>query len=669
MTGAPIIADLGSGRVEMGAGATADLWLRFYPASGPGWQATFSAHELLSIDISPGAVTFSYRATGEPLPTGPLVITARLSAGAECGGCPTVNLVLTAPADYPLDEFADPLICPLEAESSSPDWRFLVPDGEGLLLHGDGSGPGWRDRVAFHQLRITLPGAGLLHSAGAGLLVLAVGGHDHAVDLRPSRAEAPGLRLVNLATLGQWGYRREWRLVTLSDGGVIAAAHVLREHLRQQGMRLYSRSEKLAGSALSERQRRAVGGTVVWCHFDTLEGGLMDDLRAAGLRSVVVMGRPVDEAARTARDRAGFPGGPYFQTYDVFPPGSVTELGWRGTYPPEGSSDGWPDDLIRTQAGWLDPAWVYLPFRKGERFWQVQEVRAADGTCQPRWQAQHRQLPVQSYRRCPARHRAVIDTHADALLDREKASAVFYDIATAMWGLECYHPDHTADRRLDVGHRIDALDAMARSGRAVFSEAGKWWGIDHVAGFEGLLSYDQELNPDNVQLTDYPEDLRRRSFEFDLRHRVPLFGLVAREAVTRTLWWGTAQDRHAHTWAVKDAFAALYGANPIFVIDPEHALRPGTDRWRKFLATARAFDVLADLTRDARIVDHHTEGAQLGRTEFEGGATVEANVGFTTAGGLRPGEFVVRDGASRVAAAVRGSKPARPEPEPGATAR
>jgi hypothetical protein len=218
-------------------------------------------------------------------------------------------------------------------------------------------------------------------------------------------------------------------------------------------------------------------------------------------------------------------------------------------------------------------------------------------------------VQVRSYRRYPSRHRAVIERHALSMPDTVGAGTVF-------------------------------------------SEGGKWWAIDDVNGFEGSFSCDLEPNADCLQLTDYPEDPGRRAYEFNLKHRVPLFGMVARHAVTRTLWWGTGQDRHLATWAAKDALAALFGAKPIFLVDPDHLLTPGTPRWERVIRTVRAFDTLAELTPDARVVSYETAGPHVGRTEFEGGASVEANVRFNAQDGLAPGQFIIRDATGRTVLSV-----------------
>lgn len=625
--------------------------------AGPGWVASFGPDaRIVRSRAGGGSLEFTYR----PYPLagigghGVLEVTLRVIVDDEArAGRSAVTLTMDATPNYPLAELIGPVLRPRTAASSAGEWNFLVPDGEGLWLRGDGTGYGQRPRVTFHDHRITLPMTALVNDAGATLVVTAVEGHDHAVDVHTGRDEKlPGLGLVCLSAMGAWAYRREWRVVTQPAGGLAAVADAVTEQLRRGGLRLRTQTEKMREHGIPQRIRESIGGTVVWCHFDTLTASIVADLQAARLRSVLVLGRPADEHARAALLTSPYASGPYLQTYDVFPTGSVQELGWRGTYPPEGASDGWPDDLIRDMNGWLDPAWMYLPFPRGATFWEMEEHLAADGTVASRRRYVHDEVQVRSYRRCPSRHRAVVDSRGLPTLDALGASAVFYDIATAMWGLECYSPDHPCDRRQDAHYRRDALAALGAGDRLVFSEAGKWWAIDDVNGFEGLLSYDQELNEDCIQLTDYPEDRSRRTYEFDLGHRAPLFGMVARHAVTRTLWWGTGQDRHPATWPAKDALTALFGANPILVVDPDHPLAPGSERWRRFSRSAAAFDVLRDLARDARITSYETAGPSVGNTEFEGGITVEANVGFTSAGGLAPGEFVVRDAKGSTVAAV-----------------
>lgn len=558
-----------------------------------------------------------------------------------------VQLTVSAPADYPLAEVPLVTITPTGDGSARDDWRYLVPDGEGLWLSADGTGPGWRPRVVFHNHRITLPMTALVDGSGAGLMVSAVEGHDHAVDLTAgaSPQQLSGIRIVALPSLGEWRYARQWTIATVPQGGAAALADELSRQLREGGYPLRTQSEKLEARGIPQSLRASVGGTILWCHFDTLAAPLVRGLRDAGLESIMLMGRPADAEAAAAITATGFATGPYFQTYDVFPTGSVQELGWRGVYPPEGSSDGWTDDLIHDLSGWLDDAWPYIPNVEGDEFWRSEPYLDASGAVASRPRAVHDYTPIRSYRRCPSRHRRIVEQHGLPMLDRIGATGVFYDIATAMWGLECFSKHHVVDRRDDVGHRREILDLIGSTGRIVHSEMGKWWGIDSVNAFEGLLSYDADPNIATIQVSDYPYDPNRAPGEFDLEHRIPFFGMVARHAVTRTMWWGTGQDRHAETWGSKDALTALFGANPIYIIDPLHPLEAGTPKWERFVATTAAFDTLREASLDNRVVSYETDGPTVGRTVFENGVSVEANVGRTAAGGLAAGQFVIRTAA------------------------
>ncbi len=570
-----------------------------------------------------------------------VTLTLQVSPGSSKGET-TVDLTMDAPLDFPFDELAGPILAPLRGDTTR--WNFLVADGEGLRLRGDGSGPGARSRVAFHDLRYTLPMAALEHDAGPTLVVTAADGQDHAVELHAGTdEEPPALGLVCLPALGGWAYPRSWRISVTGDGGLTAVAGRVAADLKRAGYPLMGQADKLAARGVPESQWSAVGGSVLWAHFDTLTATLVRNLTEAGVQSLTVMGRPADNDAAAALATAGYASGPYQQTFDVFPPGMATELEWRGTYPPEGATDGWPAALIRDMQGWLDPAWLHLPFPPGERFWHFEERLERDGQVRPRSRALHQQLPKRSYRRCPTQQHDVLERYVLPVLNRMSSTAVLLDIAGAMWGLQCYSPDHPCDRRDDEAARRDILATLAETSRVVHTEGGKWWAIDQVNAFEGLFSYDQENAPANRQLLDYPEDTTRRAYEFDLHHRVPLFGLVARHAVSRTMWWGCGNDRHPGTAASKDALTALFGANPMMVVDQEHPPVPGLPRWDSAVARMRAFDALRDVSFDSSISSYHAEDGQLGRTEFATGASVEANTGFVPAGGLAPGEFVVRD--------------------------
>jgi hypothetical protein len=247
---------------------------------------------------------------------------------------------------------------------------------------------------------------------------------------------------------------------------------------------------------------------------------------------------------------------------------------------------------------------------------------------------------TQGYSRCPVFYVERARASALPMLERDGCSGVFYDVLTAAGAKECYAPEHPCDRPGDQRRRQAAFAAVATTGRYVGSEFGRWWALDVVHGFEGMLT-DGEWDANHSVIGDYPFRSEWYDSQFDLQRRVPFFGMVARECVARTLWWGQGNDRHAESWGAKDALCAVYGGNPIFVADPSHPIAPGADRWERFLQTARAFDELWRRTAGARIVKHEVLGKHVAVTEFEGGAAVHANTGPSPADGLAAGSFEI----------------------------
>jgi hypothetical protein len=120
--------------------------------------------------------------------------------------------------------------------------------------------------------------------------------------------------------------------------------------------------------------------------------------------------------------------------------------------------------------------------------------------------------------------------------------------------------------------------------------------------------------------------------------------------VASTFWWGRGQDRHAETRRAKDAFAALAGANPIFVVDPVHPLTPGSLRWDAFVQTAKSFDALRSQIFGVPIDYFETFGSHLAKTTFENGVTIEANVGPEASDELSAGEYRVRTPSGEIVA-------------------
>jgi len=576
-----------------------------------------------------------------------LTLSARLEVDAAFPGARFCALELRcADPDFPLEDLAFPDALTVDAPGAAGAWRYLLPYGQGILVDSAGTAPHAMKRVDFHDYKITMPLAAALAGTAAAVMVFSPQGHDHGIG--PLYDGRIGLGLVQLASLGTWRYDRAWRIVSIAEGGVNALAKLARAEMRRAGFALKSAAEKAA--ELPATIQSALGGTHLWCHADTLTSRLVGDLAGSGIRSLLVMGRPADTGATAAINAAGFASGPYFQTYDVYPPGSVRELEWRNTYPPEGASHGFPEQLRRNRDGFYDYAWVHLPMRHSDHHWVFSDALGSDGKVFRRTHAIHEEYPVQSYRRCQVFHREVIAAHGLPMLDRLGSSAVFYDICTTMLGLECADPKHLCDRRQDVALRRAALEMLIDTNRIVLSEDGKWWAVDHAHGFEGGLNYDGMESLDNITLTDYEFNPHNWQTEFNLDYRVPFFSMVMGFTTTSTFWWGRGQDRHAETRRAKDAFAALAGGNPIFVVDPAHPLTPGTPRWTEFVATARAFDALRAQVFGVPIDRIDVADAHRARTVFENGVVVEANVGPRRSDGLGAGEYRVHAPSGEIVA-------------------
>lgn len=577
-----------------------------------------------------------------------------------------VRLRLQASSEEPIDTLAipGPLHTPFDREGAG--WRYILPDGQGIIADPYDDPPmvddvimgrGVLDEIIFSDYRKTLPIVAAVHDQGAVLAVSTVQGHDHAV--RPffgedAAADGVGFRISQLPSLGTWRYDREWTISSVSSGGVNSLAQLARDEVRRSGVKLTPINQKL--QALDSVARNGVGGTHLWCHMDTLTSELVTNLHQAGIRSLMIMGRPADDTVVAKAHAYGFSTGPYFQTYDVFPPGTVHDLDWRNTYPPEGSTSGWPETLRRDEHGFLDAAWVNLAMTDSRPRWVPYLATSVDGQVR-RWRATFAEQSVQSFRRCPRHHAKVVRQYTLPTLDDLGSSAVFFDIATTMFGLECFCTEMNdcdpCDRRADVEHRLECLQLLRDDGRIVSSEDGKWWALDHVLSLEGALNFDGLENINNITLTDYPVPDDPWTAELSLDRRVPLFALVAGHTADATLWWGRGQDRHLETQHAKNALVALHGGQPIFVVDDLHPINPGTARFDFVVETSKAFDVLREATMGVGMLHYERLGKSAACTTFENGTRVFANLGKQPEAGLEAQSFEVFDRDGRLLCALR----------------
>ncbi len=556
---------------------------------------------------------------------------------------PGMTLSLDGPPDYPMEELALPGPFRLDMNAGQAgDWRFVLPIGEGLALPADRQTP-FLGRVNFWDS--PLPAAALMQQpfkTGAALLLVACQGHDHAaLPLIAENGQGPGFNLSQMATLGRWGYRRSWRVIYIPHGGLSALAAKIRQEINRMGVAIPTLQEKLSQSGVPANLHGSVGGTHLWWHSSKIPVRLIRNLYAAGLKSVVLLGRVADGSDTAAKAAAaGYIIAPYFQTYDVFQPGFGKELEWRGVYPPEGATHGWPAQLIRDMQGWYEKAWTHMPCRHAEPHWRMKPFLAATGDMQQRAIATHHEHITSTQRRCPVFHADLFRRYASPMLKRSGYTGVFCDILTAMPGRECYSEEHPCDRRRDVQERRKVFAEGLKSHHLFLSEGGRWWALDLAHGFEGVLSFG-EGNINNNTLTDYPFDPAWYDTQFNLDIRVPLFSMVARHSVTQTLWWGHGQDRHAQSWDAKNALCALFGGNPIYIADSTHLMEPGTPKWNRFVAGCRAFDTLRAATWGAELTQYETLCKHVAISTFANGVSVKANIGPVAAEGLAPGSFSI----------------------------
>lgn len=558
-----------------------------------------------------------------------------------------LTIRISAASAYPFDELTLP--GPVRLARPSTRWHFLAPRAEGEVLPADGADGARSSRVAFWDNGISLPMVALLdgrHAQGGSLFAFAVQGQDEAVDmLAPDAGRGPGMALVHAARMGRWGGDRVWRLVWVQRPGLVALARSVRAELRASGFLLQTLPDKLTAHGVPAALQESIGGTHVWWSLGTVPPAFAADLHRDGLRSVALMGSvtPGSDAARELA-AAGHVVAPYFQSTDALPPGSVELREWRGTYPPEGTHDGWPDQLLRARNGHYEPNWLHFPNADGLPVWAAEDHLGIDGAPARRDRMVRDVHFTQGYLRCPRFHGDVAERHLLPLLDRDGYGGVFYDVLTAHHTSECYASGHPCDRAGDVEMRLRALRRVTAGGRFVSSEFGRWWAVDDLHAFEGILTYG-EWDANHAVLGDYAFRDEWWDTAFNLQRRVPFFGLVARQCVARTLWWGQGQDRNVESWGAKDALCALFGGNPIFVVDPLHPLAAGSPRWNRFAGTVRAFDVLRAHTWGRAIDAYEVQGKHVGITTFEGGATVRANLGPEPAAGMAPGSWELYDAA------------------------
>lgn len=203
-------------------------------------------------------------------------------------------------------------------------------------------------------------------------------------------------------------------------------------------------------------------------------------------------------------------------------------------------TEGYPEGLVKTKDGKFVPAW---------------EMTGPDG---------------KSYvgaKLCSAAGKKLIEQDLPDELSQKPYTSRFIDTLPATELRTCFNPLHPQDRS---GDRVNRTAILEFSSRYVLTgaEKGTWWAIAPCHYLHGMLSLnpyppadDIGANPSRPLNEVKPDYLR---FDVSPVHRIPFFGMVARDAVLPTWYWGDGNNKHTGTWREKDLFTVLYGGMPMW---------------------------------------------------------------------------------------------------------
>jgi hypothetical protein len=205
----------------------------------------------------------------------------------------------------------------------------------------------------------------------------------------------------------------------------------------------------------------------------------------------------------------------------------------------------------------------------------------------------------------------------------------FIDTTTASPWRECYHPEHPQTRGESRQNKMELLRVVSEEfGLVTGTETGHDAAVPFVHYFEGMLS----LGP--YRIPDAGRDMRRiwdevpervRKFQVGHRYRLPLWELVYHDCVVAHWYWGDYNNKLPAIWDQRDAFNALYGTAPMYMLD--WAL------WRqnkqRFLQGYRTTSPVARAVGYAEMTDHRylVADRSVQQTIYDNGVTVTANFG------------------------------------------
>jgi hypothetical protein len=429
---------------------------------------------------------------------------------------------------------------------------------------------------------------------------------------------------------GRFAYTRRMRYVFLAEGGHVAMCKRYRRYAQEIG-RFRTLSDKRAENPNVDR---LIGAVNLWT-WERWPRYLAQEMHDMGLEHVlwseVRAGKGVDPAVDVrAINDLGYLSSVYDIYQDVMDPANYDKLRFVHWRWPEAA---WPDDLMIGPDGDWRKGWKI----KSKEFEQDSKWYPCGVVCD-------RQAPPY------ARERIAQE------LETLPYTCRFIDTTTASPWRECYHPDHPQTRSESREHKMELLRLVSEEfGLVTGCETGHDAAVPYVHYFEGMLS----LGP--YRIPDAGRDMRRiwdevpdrvRKFQVGHQYRLPLWELVYHDCVVAHWYWGDYNNKLPAIWDQRDAFNALYGTAPMFMLD--------WPMWRRdkarFLQSYRTTSPVARAVGYAEMTGHRflTADRSVQQTVFESDDALP--VAVTVTANFSEEAFALSDGTvvSPVSAHVAG---------------
>jgi hypothetical protein len=261
--------------------------------------------------------------------------------------------------------------------------------------------------------------------------------------------------------------------------------------------------------------------------------------------------------------------------------------------------DGWPDDLVLNPDGSRLPGWVDRVNGKDYPGGVISSGRSLV------WE--QKKVPVD--------------------LADHPYGARFLDTVTASPLREDWSPAHPLSRSDDKANKLEMLAWLSREKHLVVgSETGFDFAVPALHYFEGMMSLGPFRLPDSGYDLTSAKTPTPAFLEFQVgpKYRIPLFELVYHDCVVSYWYWGDSSNRVPEYWNERDAFNALYGTGPLWIVDRSTWSKYAERFAQSYRATAVARRTgYSEMTSHVFLTDDHT----VQRTTFADGTVVTANFG------------------------------------------